>query len=67
MRTGLFLIRLYQKTLSKEGVCRYSPTCSEYMYQAIERFGIKGIWLGIKRILSCHPFKKGGQDPVPLK
>lgn len=47
--------------------CRFSPTCSEYMYQAIERYGIiDGLSLGVKRIVRCHPWSKGGDDPVPI-
>ncbi len=46
-------------------VCRYSPTCSEYAKHAIQKYGIlKGALLGLKRILSCHPFSQGGWDPV---
>ena len=45
--------------------CKYYPTCSEYMIQAIEKYGvIKGIFLGLKRILNCNPFSKGGYDPL---
>lgn len=45
--------------------CKYYPTCSEYMIQAIEKYGvIKGIFLGLKRILKCNPFSKGGYDPL---
>jgi len=46
--------------------CRFSPTCSEYTYQAVERYGIiSGLWLGLRRISRCHPWNKGGIDPVP--
>ena len=49
-------------------MCRFTPTCSEYMIEAIEKFGvIKGVKLGIKRISRCHPYGKYGYDPVPSK
>ena len=60
------MIELYQITLLHvHSWCRYTPTCSEYMKQAIERYGFKGFWLGIKRLLRCRPFGKYGYDPVP--
>lgn len=65
----LKLIKIYQffSKMSPPN-CRFTPTCSRYTYEAIERFGIfKGIYLGIKRISKCHPFHKGGYDPVPDK
>ncbi len=61
-------IRLYQETVSKALPlsCRYLPTCSEYTYEAISKYGVfKGVWLGARRIARCHPFSKGGYDPVP--
>ena len=63
------LIELYQATpLACHSHCRFTPTCSQYMKEAIERFGvIKGICLGIKRLFRCNPFGKYGYDPVPLK
>ncbi len=66
----LLLIKFYQKYISifTKRNCRFYPTCSTYTYQAIEKFGaIKGIYLGIKRILKCHPFNEGGYDPIPNK
>ena len=72
---ALKLIRLYQKTLSfdhgplsffySEGFCRFKPTCSQYTYEAVEKYGVlKGSWLGFKRILRCTPWARGGEDPV---
>lgn len=61
-------IRVYQLTLSQAlpPSCRFYPSCSEYMLQAVSKYGaLKGVWLGIKRILRCHPFHPGGYDPVP--
>ncbi|MFR2533895.1 MAG: membrane protein insertion efficiency factor YidD [Clostridia bacterium] len=66
----LFLLKLYKKTVSPilnyKGIqCKYYPTCSEYTRQAIQKYGsIKGVFLGIKRILRCNPFSKGGYDPL---
>ena len=62
----IWLIRLYQFTpLSTHSMCRFTPTCSEYMIMAIKKYGLlKGIKLGIKRLLKCHPYGKYGYDPV---
>ncbi|MBN2472614.1 MAG: membrane protein insertion efficiency factor YidD [Anaerolineae bacterium] len=67
-RLALLLIRLYQRTLSRvlPPSCRFTPSCSVYTYEAIEKYGfIKGGWLGAKRISRCHPLNPGGYDPVP--
>ena len=65
----LFLIGIYQKISSLTPPrCRFYPTCSEYMRQAIIKHGVlRGILLGVKRICRCHPFNEGGYDPVPDK
>ena len=63
------IIRFYQKYLSAmKGVatCKYTPTCSQYALEAIEKYGaLKGGLMGLWRILRCNPFSKGGYDPVP--
>ncbi|MDO5137809.1 MAG: membrane protein insertion efficiency factor YidD [Oscillospiraceae bacterium] len=64
------IIRLYQLTLSPwiGKSCRYTPTCSQYMIAAIQIHGpVRGVWLGIRRILRCNPFGGWGYDPVPPK
>lgn len=69
------MIKTYQKTISLDhgplsthlsiSICRYHPTCSEYAYQAIDKYGvIKGIGKGIWRIMRCNPWSKGGLDPL---
>ena len=66
----LKLIKIYKKFISpifkSMGIeCKYYPTCSEYTKMAIEKYGcIKGILLGLKRIIKCNPFSKGGYDPL---
>jgi putative membrane protein insertion efficiency factor len=65
---AIILIRAYQCVISPllGPRCRFTPTCSDYMIQAICLHGlIKGVWLGSKRLLKCHPLHPGGHDPVP--
>jgi uncharacterized protein len=65
---ALAIIRFYQKVISPlfPPSCRFTPTCSHYSYEAIQKHGLfRGSWLAIKRIGRCHPFSSGGYDPVP--
>ena len=68
-KTVIAMIRFYQKYLSRYKVythCKYTPTCSEYAAQAIQKYGVlKGGLMAGWRILRCNPFAKGGYDPVP--
>lgn len=64
----LFIIYCYQTFISPilGPSCRYTPTCSQYTKEAIQKYGpLKGGWLGIKRIVSCNPWGGSGSDPVP--
>lgn len=76
-RTILACIHFYQKTgffhkpilrtlFMTDTICRFTPTCSAYTYEAVEKYGsLKGLFLGLKRIIRCHPWSKGGYDPLP--
>ncbi len=71
VKAALGALRIYKVYLSAHmpGGCRFEPTCSMYAYQAIERFGVlRGTWLGLKRLLRCHPLsRRFGYDPAPEK
>ncbi|HIT63771.1 MAG TPA: membrane protein insertion efficiency factor YidD [Candidatus Ventrimonas merdavium] len=65
----ILLIRGYQIFLSPLKIrthCIYTPTCSQYAIEALQKYGVvKGLWLSVRRILRCHPWAEGGYDPVP--
>jgi hypothetical protein len=65
---ALFFLRFYKRFISPllPPMCRFEPTCSVYTMQAVEKYGVlRGVWLGARRLLRCHPFNPGGWDPVP--
>lgn len=67
-RAMLASLRFYKRRISPllPPACKYTPTCSEYAMQAVERYGaLYGGYLAARRLLRCHPFAKGGYDPVP--
>ena len=63
----IFLKKLYQVTpLHSHSLCRFTPTCSAYALEAIQKYGpFKGLSLSVKRIIRCNPYTQGGYDPVP--
>lgn len=67
-RLILGLLFLYKRTVSPmlPSACRFHPSCSEYMYEAVARHGAaRGVWMGLRRLARCHPLNAGGLDPVP--
>ena len=67
-RVVLLLIRAYKLCLSPvlPQACRFTPTCSEYAYEAVQRHGtMRGTWLAVRRLVKCAPWHPGGYDPVP--
>ena len=69
MRTvALALLRFYKRFISPvlPPMCRFEPTCSIYMMHAVEKYGfVRGTWMGLRRLVRCHPLNPGGWDPVP--
>lgn len=65
-KTNFFRHQLLKNLFLTDASCRFTPTCSQYTYQAVNKYGtIKGLFLGLKRIIRCHPWSKGGYDPLP--
>lgn len=64
----LILVKIYQRIISPmfPPSCRFTPSCSQYSYEAISQYGVlKGLWLSVKRIGRCNPWNSGGYDPIP--
>ena len=67
-RIAIKLIGIYKRFISPllPPACKYIPTCSEYAAEAIQKYGLmRGGWMGLKRLMRCNPFSRGGYDPVP--
>jgi uncharacterized protein len=66
-KTVIAILRGYKRFISPllPSACRFHPTCSEYMIEAVSKYGAaRGVWMGTRRLLRCHPFHQGGFDPV---
>lgn len=64
-KSSPFLHFIFRSVALQPSICKYSPTCSEYTYQAVDKYGVlKGLYLGAVRIVKCNPFSKGGYDPL---
>jgi hypothetical protein len=67
MQLLLIILRMYKRWISPmlPSACRFHPTCSEYTMDAVQKHGaLRGMWMGVRRLLRCHPFHEGGFDPV---
>lgn len=64
-KTEVFHLQLFRTLFLTDSICRFKPTCAEYTYEAVDKYGAaKGLSLGFKRIIRCHPWSRGGWDPV---
>lgn len=64
-KTSFFHKAIFRQLFLSDKICRFTPTCSEYTYQAVNKYGaVKGLFLGLKRIIRCHPWSKGGFEPL---